>query len=594
MGTLITGGIYGDNTGETYVKCLWFESISSGTSGTLTVPTQGTVVLDQWAAGVDALASTISSGVPAFVSPSTAGGVTITATLNSAAAWTISGTPSAYPIAIVYVYQVKLRYLDYTKTLGSYELIPQAVGVSTDVTSFASVLSSADNTVQKALDTIDDHGHNANKILIPDGVGTPTYDDLQDYLNVVQSSGRLTGGALTAHSPADGTVDISAMEGMIHTANTLGSPLIYFKKAASNLALISGAVNYVLVTYTSTGGGTLTYSASTTRPADETYDSFVLGRCWCLGTSVEPITTGANIYDLHSRLHDRLITKYGVMDHVSGALISAHATPLRLSCTGSVWYAGNTKMDLSAATPDTFMVWYKSGSATWIESAEMTLFSDIFNGAAAKTYESYQNGNSLGALGSNKYGVFWVFMCPEGDLYIVLGTATYANIGAAQAATVPSSLPPYLVNWGRLIGRVICQNAGAAFYSVESTFATSFTLSAATDHSSLANLTADDHTQYLLVTGARALTGDIDFAGSYQCHDLQAPAANGEAIRATAKITEVLLESATDLKHTQGTDTTLGGVKAGATQLAAGAAAGEIWKTSGHASLPDNVLMIGV
>jgi len=35
-------------------------------------------------------------------------------------------------------------------------------------------------------------------------------------------------------------------------------------------------------------------------------------------------------------------------------------------------------------------------------------------------------------------------------------------------------------------------------------------------------------------------------------------------------------------------------IKSGATQVAAGAAANEIWKTSGHESLPDNVLMIGV
>jgi hypothetical protein len=35
-------------------------------------------------------------------------------------------------------------------------------------------------------------------------------------------------------------------------------------------------------------------------------------------------------------------------------------------------------------------------------------------------------------------------------------------------------------------------------------------------------------------------------------------------------------------------------IHAGATQAAAGAAANEIWKTSGHATLPDNVLMIGV
>jgi len=35
-------------------------------------------------------------------------------------------------------------------------------------------------------------------------------------------------------------------------------------------------------------------------------------------------------------------------------------------------------------------------------------------------------------------------------------------------------------------------------------------------------------------------------------------------------------------------------IRSGATQAAAGASANELWKTSGHASLPDNVLMIGV
>lgn len=35
-------------------------------------------------------------------------------------------------------------------------------------------------------------------------------------------------------------------------------------------------------------------------------------------------------------------------------------------------------------------------------------------------------------------------------------------------------------------------------------------------------------------------------------------------------------------------------IKSGATQVAAGAAAGEMWKTSGHTTLPDNVIMHGI
>jgi hypothetical protein len=54
--------------------------------------------------------------------------------------------------------------------------------------------------------------------------------------------------------------------------------------------------------------------------------------------------------------------------------------------------------------------------------------------------------------------------------------------------------------------------------------------------------------------GSVPLTGDIDFAGSYQCHDLAAPAANGEAIRATATITEAAVDDAIDKAHSNATD----------------------------------------
>jgi len=58
------------------------------------------------------------------------------------------------------------------------------------------------------------------------------------------------------------------------------------------------------------------------------------------------------------------------------------------------------------------------------------------------------------------------------------------------------------------------------------------------------------------------MSGDIVMGGTQQVTGLQAPDTAGDAIRATAKITEVLLESATDLKHTAGTDTALGAVGA--------------------------------
>ena len=108
---------------DTYVRFLWYQEISSGTSGTITPPTGGTIVLDQWAAGVDAVTSTIggTGQRPSFESVKDASGNIITATLDGSGNWTISGTPSAYPIAICYVYDVKLSQADRTKSLEELE-----------------------------------------------------------------------------------------------------------------------------------------------------------------------------------------------------------------------------------------------------------------------------------------------------------------------------------------------------------------------------------------------------------------------------------------------------------------------------------------
>ncbi len=104
------------------VRALWFAEISSGASGTITPPTGGTIILDQWAAGIDAVTSTLTTTRnPTFESAKTSAGVIITATLDVAGAWTISGTPSAYPIAILYVYDVAFTSFDKTKSLVEIE-----------------------------------------------------------------------------------------------------------------------------------------------------------------------------------------------------------------------------------------------------------------------------------------------------------------------------------------------------------------------------------------------------------------------------------------------------------------------------------------
>ena len=96
-----------------HVKARWFYEIGTGTSGTITPPSGGTILLDQWGMGVDAVVSTVTHGMPPdFVLARTAGGVVISATLDVEGNWTLSGTPAAYPVALIYAYQVKFKDFD--------------------------------------------------------------------------------------------------------------------------------------------------------------------------------------------------------------------------------------------------------------------------------------------------------------------------------------------------------------------------------------------------------------------------------------------------------------------------------------------------
>lgn len=78
----------------------------NGTSGTITPPTGATIVLNQLPGGADALVSTID-GSPTGISPRTSGGVVVDVTsFDGSGNFVLSGTPSAYPVALIYWFDI--------------------------------------------------------------------------------------------------------------------------------------------------------------------------------------------------------------------------------------------------------------------------------------------------------------------------------------------------------------------------------------------------------------------------------------------------------------------------------------------------------
>lgn len=86
-----------------------FESTSSGT-GQVSVPTGGTIILDFYPEGVDALAVKLDSeGRPMDQAPLEADGTVVTTTFDINGNYVLSGVPTVYPIGIVYFIKIQRK-----------------------------------------------------------------------------------------------------------------------------------------------------------------------------------------------------------------------------------------------------------------------------------------------------------------------------------------------------------------------------------------------------------------------------------------------------------------------------------------------------
>lgn len=84
------------------VRTTRFASIGSGTGGTVTLPPNATVVLDDFGGTVDAVVTQVSGGRPLFTAAVTSGGAVVAAAFDASGNYSLSGTPSAYPVALIY------------------------------------------------------------------------------------------------------------------------------------------------------------------------------------------------------------------------------------------------------------------------------------------------------------------------------------------------------------------------------------------------------------------------------------------------------------------------------------------------------------
>ncbi len=394
----------------------------------------------------------------------------------------IALTPSSTELAIAVAFSAAIHG---NLTGGSLHALAVAAGA-------AGFLSGADKTKLNGLPSAPIMASDVEALQ----VGTPTYDDLQDFLNMAWSGGQFTGGEVT--DGGSETVDCAAMTGMIRDADSVTSNTLFFDIVADNLAIPTDTTRFVRINY---NAGTPIWELSAIEDtgreniihmAKVTNDGGVL--------HISSLVDHAG--NIPNRFSHVLKSVFGVRraDNLGGIMLGEGGTRYITVSAGQIFY-GEHGNDFTAKDTDpgggadTFDTEYFNGSV-WVTTTGVSQWPNT-------QYNNIASG--LVTMTNNRWAVLWFYAETDDHLSMIYGSAQYVTQALAELETVPTSIPDKLFEHGLLIGRLIFKKS-AASADVESAFVQAFVPTTVISHIELPDLTTGDagHTQ--LHTDAKALT----------------------------------------------------------------------------------------
>jgi len=322
-------------------------------------------------------------------------------------------------------------------------------------------------------------------------IASPTYGTLEDASNLLSGVG-LIAGADSITDAGAGAVDVAQLEFRIRAADTDVGQVLYGTTAAvAALALTDNSLNYLYVEY---NAGTPQVVATITKRSDYNTNVY-LGTVYRIGAVVH-ITNGLAVtLGNHASVLLRRVQETASVARVTGIIISETGTRNYALTAGVVWQGLDRILVNAVDTSggDTFAAFYQDGVGGWTEILTQTQINNT----------QFDDGTGvLQSLTNKRYGVHWEFKGLDGHNYVVFGRGDY-KLNEAQAATVPSNLPPHFEDHAFVVGKIIIKKDDAAFTEVATPFVDQFTASAPANHSELGGLGDDDHTQYVLTDGTR-------------------------------------------------------------------------------------------
>ena len=317
--------------------------------------------------------------------------------------------------------------------------------------------------------------------------------DVSTLIAQASTMGVITGGIISSGGGL--TVSVSEGYGYYHI-NTGGITGILHKLNWNDTSLLISTNSTKYVYFDSTG----TLKSDTTIP--NTAENILLGRVRTNSTGFEFIEKAPAIAEHWANNATKLFRKGIGPIYSNGSIVTKDV--LSLNVSPGVYYFGANEFIPSGGTGITFSTYYPDGIGSWIINATNSVDNNYYAGTS-----------SLIGLSASYFTKHSLYLSGDGleeKYFMVYDNNQYFDILSAQVAQLPSP-PNYFSDSIALIAGIIVQQGNPNIVEIRDQRPVigfrAPAINASADHSSLLNLTNDDHPQYLLTNGTRALTGNL-------------------------------------------------------------------------------------
>ena len=369
---------------------------------------------------------------------------------------------------------------------------PSTFGTFNGSSNHEKLYTASENVYWGFLDINDGEFDITRKISVtfPDG----SHTDLSTLVFGGGTMGLISGGTLTNVSGT--TIHAAAGFGYLEKSDNSGI-VRRIDWVNSQITLSANTNEYLFINENSV------LSNSGTIPI--TINNIVLGRVVTDSTTVRFIDLSPVNADHTSNRYAKFFREALGPVYAVGSVVTENTTPFHIDITAGEYYFSSTEFLPSGGTNLSFIQYYRDGIGGWNTSATTVV-----------NYTHYDGDGSLSALTASAYTKHTLYTVGSGvyeKYFLVLGQNEYSTLVETENALLPTP-PSFFSDSVTPIANIYVKQGFSGITQFEDIRPVigfkAGGVNASSLHANLLGLSADDHTQYLLTNGNRAMSGNLN------------------------------------------------------------------------------------